>query len=321
MATISQAPATLDLVTVKGDDLTVTLTVTENGAAYDWTGATVATSILDASGTEVATDFTVSTPTNGTLQLTLTDANTTTLGVATYRWQVNVTKGSLTRTWLAGALSVMQPGWGGTSTSSASLSITTGAATLALSLISGGVDRDEDYWWHQRISGAETLPRLVATSGSASTGTQNLRLSFFTAQSSFTAANAVIAGGATAAAATPSLIRVGLYTVASNGDLTLVASTASDTSLLASANTIYVKALSASYAVTKGQRYALGLLVVTATTAPTVVGQFPGSATSAFPGLSPRLCGVVASQADLPATVASASITNSNIHQWLALTA
>ena len=33
MATISQAPATLDLVAVKGDDLTVTLTVTENSVA------------------------------------------------------------------------------------------------------------------------------------------------------------------------------------------------------------------------------------------------------------------------------------------------
>jgi hypothetical protein len=135
MATISQAPATLDLVAVKADDFTVTLTVTENSVAYDWTGATVATSIIDSSGTEVATDFTVTTSAGGILTLALTDANTTTLGVATYRWQVNVTKASATRTWLAGALSIMQPGWGGSSSSSASLSIT--AASLALSLTGG----------------------------------------------------------------------------------------------------------------------------------------------------------------------------------------
>ena len=135
MATISQAPATLDIVAVKGDDLTITLTITENGTAYDWTGATVATSILDSSGTAVATNFTSATPANGTLTLTLTDTQTNTLGVATYRWQVNVTKASATRTWLAGALSVMQPGWGGTSTSSASLSITTGAVTVTISNI------------------------------------------------------------------------------------------------------------------------------------------------------------------------------------------
>lgn len=138
MAVISQAPAPLDLVAVKGDDLTVTLTVTENSVAYDWTGATVATSIIDSSGTEVVTDFTVSTPTNGTLQLALTDTNTTTLGVGNWRWQVNVTKASATRTWLAGVLSVMQSGWAGTSTSSASLSITTGAVTVAITSVTGG---------------------------------------------------------------------------------------------------------------------------------------------------------------------------------------
>lgn len=132
MATISQAPAALDIVAVKGDDLTITLTITENGVAYDWTGATVATSILDSSGTAVATNFTTTTSAGGILTLALTDANTTTLGVATYRWQVNVTKASATRTWLAGALSIMQPGWGGSSTLSASLSINTGAATIAI---------------------------------------------------------------------------------------------------------------------------------------------------------------------------------------------
>ena len=107
MATISQAPATLDIVAVKGDDLTITLTITENSVAYDWTGATVATSILDSSGTEVATDFTVTTSAGGILTLALTDANTTTLGVATYRWQVNVTVRSspftATRSSVAGA--------------------------------------------------------------------------------------------------------------------------------------------------------------------------------------------------------------------------
>lgn len=132
MATISQAPATLDLVAVKADDFTVTLTVTENSVAYDWTGATVATSILDGTGTAVATNFTATTSSGGVLTLTLTDANTTALGVGTFRWQVNVTKASATRTWLAGALSIMQAGWGGSSSQTASLSITTGSATVAI---------------------------------------------------------------------------------------------------------------------------------------------------------------------------------------------
>ena len=138
MATISQAPAVLDLVGVKGDDLTITLSVTESSVAYDWTGATVATQILDTSGTVLATNFTTSTPANGTLVLSLTDTNTTAIGVGTFRYWVSVTKSSATRTWLAGAFTVMQAGWGGTSTSSASLAITTGSATVAISSVTGG---------------------------------------------------------------------------------------------------------------------------------------------------------------------------------------
>ena len=162
MATISQAPAALDIVAVKGDDLTITLTITENGTAYDWTGATVATSILDASGTAVATNFTTTTPANGTLTLTLTDTQTTTLGVATYRWQVNVTKASATRTWLAGGLSVMQPGWGGTSTSSASLSITTGAVTVA---VTGQLTGAQGQWDTAQTINAQTGTTYTLVAG------------------------------------------------------------------------------------------------------------------------------------------------------------
>ena len=135
MAVIAQTPATLDIVAVKGDDLTVTLSVTESSVAYDWTGATVATAILDSTGATVATNFTTATPANGTLTMSLTDTNTTTLGVGSYRYWLSVTKSSATRTWLAGAFTVMEAGWGGTSSSSASLSITTGATTVAISNI------------------------------------------------------------------------------------------------------------------------------------------------------------------------------------------
>ena len=72
MAVVSQAPAQLDIVAVKGDDLTLTLSVTESSVAYDWTGATVATAILQ-NGTAVATNFTTATPVAGTLTLSLTE--------------------------------------------------------------------------------------------------------------------------------------------------------------------------------------------------------------------------------------------------------
>ena len=135
MAVIAQAPAILDLIAVTGDDLTATITVTESSVAYDWTGATVSTSIVDTSGTAVATNLTTTTSTGGVLTLSLTDTNTTTLGPGTWRWQVNVTKSTVTRTWMAGALSIMDRGWGGTSTSSATLAIS--SASIELSLTGG----------------------------------------------------------------------------------------------------------------------------------------------------------------------------------------
>lgn len=152
MAVVSQAPAQLDIVAVKGDDLTLTFTVTENSVAYDWTGATVATAILQ-DGTAVATNFTSATPVAGTLTLSLTDTQTTTLGVATYRWWVSVTKSSATRSWIAGTLSVVEPGWGGVSTSSASLAITTGSVSIAMT---GQVTGAQGQWDTAQTINAQT---------------------------------------------------------------------------------------------------------------------------------------------------------------------
>ncbi len=53
-----------DRAGVKGNDVTITLSVTENSAAYVW--GTVTTTIYDASGTTAqATDFTVTTGVGG----------------------------------------------------------------------------------------------------------------------------------------------------------------------------------------------------------------------------------------------------------------
>lgn len=128
MAVITQAPATLNIVGVVGDDLTVTLGVTENGADYSWTGVTVTTGI-SSGGSLVATNWTTATPSDGVLVLSLTDAQTTTLGAATYQFFVQFTKAGATRSLIAGALSVMQAGWPGTSTSSATVAATSIAVT------------------------------------------------------------------------------------------------------------------------------------------------------------------------------------------------
>lgn len=167
-------------------------------------------------------------------------------------------------------------------------------------------------------SGEENVSRLLAPVSTIPLSTQVLRLSYFTARKSEAIGNVRVLTGGTAAAATPSLVRFGIYSVAADGALTLVASTANDTSLLAAQSTAYTKALSASFAKVAGQRYAVGMLVVTATTAPTVNGLFVGSA-STEAGLAPRLAAAVVGQSDLPASIAAGSLADSINYCYTAL--
>jgi hypothetical protein len=158
------------------------------------------------------------------------------------------------------------------------------------------------------IAGAETFGRGEIISSTVTTGTQVLRLAFFTPQASTVPVGfAVVESGGTAAAATPTLVRIGVWTVNAAGDLTaLVASTANDTALLAAANTEYPKALQTPYAFIGGQRYAAGILVVTAAAAPTLNGKF--TSTAAGRTRPPRVTATISGQADLPATVAVGSL-------------
>lgn len=153
-------------------------------------------------------------------------------------------------------------------------------------------------------SGEESFSRLLVSSQVTMTS-QALRLGYFTARKTETVNNLRASVGSTAAGATPTLIRYGLYTVATNGDITLVASTPNDTALLAAPNTGYSKAVSTPYAKVAGLLYAFGVLVVTAATAPALASVVLPVGEMA---VAPRLAGTVTGQADLPASVLSASI-------------
>lgn len=166
-----------------------------------------------------------------------------------------------------------------------------------------------DYLASQRpLAAVTTMPRDLAVSTGSSQSTQTLRLSLFTAPIALTVANVGIVAGGTAAGATPTLIRVGLYTVSSTLALTLVASTPNDTALLAVASTRYTKALSASYTFVVGQRYAAGILVVTGATAPTVSGN--GALVAGSIALAPQMGASIFAQADLPASVIAATVVS-----------
>jgi hypothetical protein len=168
----------------------------------------------------------------------------------------------------------------------------------------------------QLTAGEATMDRRETVSAASTLSAGSLRLTYFTARKTETVANVRTITGTTAAAGA-TLCRVGVYSVAANGDLTLVASCASDTALWSATSTRYTKALSASFVKKRGQRYAVGCLVVGATTAPNVHGQSSLHADEA--GEAPRLCGVLTGQTDLPSSVAAGSVVNTTIQVYAAL--
>lgn len=163
-------------------------------------------------------------------------------------------------------------------------------------------------------AGFTSYPRHFGITSNTAPTSQDLCLTFFTANKTEQVSAAAMICGTTNAGATPTLIRYGLYLEnPSTKDIDLVASTASDTALFAVANTRYSKALSAAYTLTAGSRYAFGLLVVSAAAMPTPMGSNAlGATTVANTELnrSPRLCSKIASQADLPSSVTDANLTS-----------
>lgn len=156
--------------------------------------------------------------------------------------------------------------------------------------------------------GHETLPRLNAASSAGTTATQSLRLSYFTAIRTEPEASVRVLCGGTAAAATPTLVRIGLYSVAANGDIALIASTPNDTTLFATINTAYTKAYSVAAQLTAGVRYARGILIVTGAATPTFFASLASTVFGNELAVAPRLSASVPGQADLPASVVAASL-------------
>lgn len=174
----------------------------------------------------------------------------------------------------------------------------------------------DSYSASQAVSaGEEIVPRHLCQHEVALVTTQALRLTYFTARKTEVINTVRMICGGTAAGATPSLVRFGLYTVAANGDLTLVANTATDTALFNTQNAVVSKALASAYTKVAGQRYALGLLIVTAAAFPTVAAASPTAATrlGVINAVAPILTGLVTSQADLPSSVVTASVAVSTM--------
>lgn len=169
----------------------------------------------------------------------------------------------------------------------------------------------------EQIAGEETVPRssgLLDYNNTNITGFQTFN--FFTAKTNSTVTTAKFETGS-AGTTTPTLVRVGLYLVDPVAlGLTLVASTANDTTLASAAYTGYSKALSSPYTFVRGSRYAASILVVAA-----VGCNMMGPYTIQRIAVSPRRAAVSGgSLADLPSTISDASIQDYRFATYIAFT-
>jgi hypothetical protein len=166
---------------------------------------------------------------------------------------------------------------------------------------------------NQFASGEAVLDRYLGqkdTFGAAGSGT--LLLTYFTAQRTESITQIRCYVGGTAAGATPTLCRFGIWSVSASDDslTALLASTANDTTLFGVANTAYTKTLGSTFNKVVDTRYAVGVLVVSAAAIPAFMGC--GVANGALDAAAlPRLSAFVSSQSDLPSTVAAGSLTAS----------
>lgn len=165
-------------------------------------------------------------------------------------------------------------------------------------------------------TGEATMWRRLANSSVGVNASGRLRLAFFTAKKTETITQIRTDTSAGAAQTTATLCRIGVWTVDSSDNLTaLVASTANDTALWSTA-AVYTKSFSSSFSKVRGQRYAVGALVVGATTV-SMLGASAG--TGGENSINPRISGFVDSQSDLPSTIATGSIGNSPLALYAAL--
>lgn len=130
--------------------------------------------------------------------------------------------------------------------------------------------------------GEETMGRGTMFHTTITSVSGQLRLNYFTARKTETTTQVRIWTGTVSAAPTPTLCKFGLWQIDANGNGTLVASTANDTTLFAAVNTSYTRSWIAPYAKVAGQRYATGVLIVSALTMPQFIGSLVTNAVEQF---------------------------------------
>jgi hypothetical protein len=147
-----------------------------------------------------------------------------------------------------------------------------------------------------------TLPRYM-TGSTFTAATGELYLGYFQAGETGAAATIHTYCGSTTASGLTKC-RFAVYSEDDDGDLTLIGSTANDTSQFGTQFGGVSKALQSLASIVQGEMYALGVLFV-GTTPPDIGGVFGNQAELS---VDHRLNGILTGQADLPSTISAGSI-------------
>jgi hypothetical protein len=157
----------------------------------------------------------------------------------------------------------------------------------------------------QSAGAIDSMPRISAAN-QVTAGTNQALFSFFTPTATITVSQVSMFSTNGAAASGLTLARMGLYTYTEGGVATLVARTASDTSLFTAQSTAYTRSFDttggwpATYQLIAGVRHAVAYLCV-GTTQPQLAGRVGWSA---FNVLTPRMTGgSVSNLSDLPTSL------------------
>lgn len=151
----------------------------------------------------------------------------------------------------------------------------------------------------------ETMNPNAENSAVLAPSSGDLDLTYFTPNVTRASTGFTLESGASAASGLTTC-QVGLYSVTSNGNLNLVASIASDTTLFASTFTAYSRTWQSPVQLQAGQQYAFAVLQV-GTTIAQLRGQ--GNLSPLAAARSPRICATILGQSSLPASITSGQTT------------
>lgn len=155
----------------------------------------------------------------------------------------------------------------------------------------------------------QSINRNDATAVNLTAGNQTVTLCYFQAKATGTRTRVRGWTGSSAWTTLPTLVKIGIYSTPYPGqDLTLMTSTASDTTLFSTAHTLYERSLLAPAEFVAGDWYAAANLIVGTVGQ---VGNRWGSILTGFQLISqmdPRPTAFIQGQTDFPATILAASI-------------